>query len=335
MKQRMVVLGLGVLLVVQMLATTVAAKEYTVALSPYYPFAPFIIANAKGFFAEAGIQVKPVYYDSVGEWYNAVLYDKVDIPVVWLTTHTDLLFGGKKFIVSGVISYDASYKLVAKADLPPEQWRGLNVGMTGDFFYARWMLLEYLTSQHLTLADVKIVSMTEEELLQNFLAGRLKVVFLPGNVVDQAVKEGKGVVLATTTQQQTLEAIAMTEQTYQAIAKEDLPKLYRGLLKALIWLNDPANDAEQIAILQKQFAGNPIFSDVTTLDALKKMRVMLPILKPEELAAANTTVLQDAYARMKAVRTEMGLPADFDYNSIMNTSVFLDVLKAQGLGPKP
>jgi ABC-type nitrate/sulfonate/bicarbonate transport system substrate-binding protein len=303
--------------------------EYTVGLFAYYGMAPFVVADAKGFFAEEEANIKLKYYTTVGDWFNAILNNKVDIGIAWNSTHVELTSAeGKKFISVGAISYDEYVRVIAKPDITPQDFTTQKVGVAADIFPYRWILQSYLKSHDLNATDIDVVVMPYPDLTQNFLAGRLNIAVLYEQFGDEAT-EGGGVALATSFPKGTLSSIVMSEDKYESVPKEDLKKIDRAVIKAIDWMHDPANEEELFTIMKDAFSFDPSFTDLD-MEMFKRTKELEPIIPTEQLYEYNSTILEESYEDMKQAREELGLSHDFEYDEIVDTSAFLEVLEEMG-----
>jgi ABC-type nitrate/sulfonate/bicarbonate transport system substrate-binding protein len=310
-------------------------KEYTVALGSYYGFAPFVVGYVKGFFAKEGFPLNAKYYLSLSEWFNAVLYDRVNISLMYHTSQIEFLYSGKNMVFLGAIAYEhENHRLVIKSDLSPQDFTTQKVGMNVDSLGYRWLVWEYVKSENIRMADINVVVLSNEDLLKNFLAERLNIVILPGNLAMRAVEEGNGVVVTTFSPQQSLFGIVMPKDIYDAVPSADLKNMYLALIKAIRWIEDPANTEELFAILQEKFP-EPTVSDFTSREGFEKSRSLVSLIKSQELYDYNHVLLKDSYDNIKLVAKDLGKPYNFSYHEIVDTSILLEVLEEMGLADKP
>ncbi len=307
------------------------AEEYTIGIIPYYSLAPFAVADAKGFFLEEDVRVALKYYNSINDYYNAVLHHRLKlISGIWNSSHLSL---GKDFVSLGVTGYEQeNYRLIAKPDVTPMNFTEQKVGFTVDVFPYRWFLWNYVNHHQLKMEDVQVVTVpSEENLLKNFLVGRLKVILVSGGFAERAVNEGDGKVISASKPEQTLISLLMYRPNYQTMPKTDLKKIFRAVIRATQWLADPANEEEFVAILREQFAISPEHVNISDEENLRRTQGLLKMIPADELYQYNQTILPESYRAMKAVRSALGQPADFTAAEFVDTSVLLEVLEEMGL----
>jgi ABC-type nitrate/sulfonate/bicarbonate transport system substrate-binding protein len=313
------------------------AKEYTIGLVGYANFAPFVIADEKGFFAEEGFDVTLKYYLNEDEWIKAFFNKRHDLSMFWNSAHFGWYAAGLNFVSIGAYSYEeGSFRVIARPEVTPENIVGQKVGATVDVFSLRWFLWDYLKRHNLKMSDISIVTLTsEEDLVKNFLAGRLKVVIVRGTNADNLIAQGDGVVLSSSTPQQTLVSILMHHDTYQASPKPDLKRMYRALIRAIAWLKDPANAQEYFEIVKTRFAETPHYAVIDSLERFNQLQDRVTFIEPQELYTYNTTILKRSYNTMKTVLAEIGTPQEFRFDEIVDTSALLEVLEEMELTDKP
>jgi NitT/TauT family transport system substrate-binding protein len=310
-----------------------AAKDYTISLLSYLGHSPFIIADEKGFFAKEGINLKPKYYHSVDEWFKAFLHDRVDMNIVWNSTHIELLLSGKKTVSLGVVSYEKQdHRLIAKREISPQDFKTQKIGYPRELFGYRWFLWNYLKPNNIKVSETHPITMSEADLLKNFVVGRLKIVMLLGDYADDAVKQGNGVVLTTSIPEATLNSIVMSEENYKATPKDELKKMHRALIRAIEWLSDPANKAEYFSIIKGKFVSNPNFSNVQDMGSfVEKAMARMSLIEKKELYEYNSSFLKTSYDKMKTIGDETEMPYQFVYSEIVDTAAMLEVLEEMGL----
>jgi len=310
------------------------AKDYTVALISYLGHSPFIIADEKGFFAKENINLKAKYYHTVDEWFKAFIHDRVDISIFWNSSHIELLLSGKKSVSLGVISYEKQdHRLIAKREITPQDLKTQKIGYPRELFGYRWFLWNYLKPHNIKVSETHPITMSEEDLLKNFVVGRLKIVMLLGDYADSAVKDGNGVILTTSIPEATLNSVVMSEENYKATPKDDLKKMHRALIHATEWLSDPANKAEYFSIIKGKFVSNPNFSNVQDMESfVQKAMGRMSLIEKKDLYEYNSTFLKTSYDTMKNIGTEIAMPYHFAYSEIVDTAAMLEVLEEMGLG---
>ncbi len=327
-------LSMACLLILNIGLSVATAKEYTIAVAPTYIFAPFVVADEKGFFAEEGVDITLKYYSITTDFVNGIVHQRVDIGPLWNSTHADMV---EEFISLGAFSYeDGDYRIVAAPEITPQDFTTHKIAFNFDIFPYRWFLYDYLNQHNITMSEVKVVLVNEDShILKNLQMGRLKIALMRGKNAEQAIQEGLAVLLHSSLPRQTLTSVLMPRDAYTATPKEDLKKMFRGMIRAIDWITTPEHDEECLALLQeKLFALDPQFAAINSLETFRKMKTRLKLMRPHELYHYNTVILKETYATMKQVRAELGMSHDFEYAEVVDTSILLEVLTEMGLDKK-
>lgn len=310
-------------------------KTYTFGIIPHLTLGPVIVANAKGLFAAEGITVKLEYYRAIDESNKAIRFGKVDLARV--SAATQMEWWGKDANLKTIASIGYSQgapALIIKKTIQPQDFLTQPVGILSDSFLFKWMVWEYLKPQNIPIDKINFVVMPPEELYKNFIKGRLQIIVVLGAFPEKAVAEGNGVIVNQVTPQKGLGAYVMPMAVYQATPKEDLKRLNRALVKAIQWINDPANEQEFFAILQQTFAADLKTVNLETIEGFKKVRNEQIILSPQALYHQNTVTVAESYNTIKEARAAMGLSADFTAADVVDTGAMLEVLEEMGLKPQ-
>jgi ABC-type nitrate/sulfonate/bicarbonate transport system substrate-binding protein len=329
----------SMMLIVVLFAGSAPAKEYTVGVASSYGQAAMIVASEKGFFSQESVTVIPRQYWSVEDWLGAIMHQRNDINVAWNSVHIELASSGLREILLGGFIYSQNTTMaLTTPEVTPENFTQHRVGMVVDMFPSRWLLWNYLQQHGFTMSDVQIVAdMSEQDLLDNFLGGRLKVAVLIGEVAQTAIHEGDGRVIASETPVMSLTALGMSRASYDAMPRDDLKGIMRGIMRAMEWMRDPANERELYDLLKAQWTkGGAQVGVYSSFEAFQQYRRNFVHIKPEDLYEMNSSRLRESYAEAKKVLTAMGKPADFlVYDEAVDTSILLEVLEEMGYGPKP
>ena len=328
----------GALLTMALLTGGATAQEYTVGLVSYYGHSVMIVAAEKGFFAEEGVTVTPKKYWDVTDWFEAITHDRFDFGITWNSAHIELVSSGsQKVLLGGFVYSQNTAMVITKPEVTPENLIQHRVGMTVDLFSNRWILWNYLQQHQLKMSDVQIVAnMSDQDLLDNFLGGRLQVVLLVGDAAQTAIHQGSGVVIATETPAISFVGLAMAKTAYDTIPHEDLKGIMRGVIKAMEWMRNPANERELYELLKAQWTeGGAQIGVYSSFEAFQEDRRNFVDLAPEDLYEMNSVKLREFYAEAERVLAAMGKATDFlVFDELVDTSILLEVLEEMGYGPK-
>ncbi len=220
---------------------------------PWAGFSPADVAAAKGFWKELGTDVEIISYESNTDMKNALVYKRIEFAIevtgVWVRLHMedipvtilaeiDWSFGGDRFIM--------------KKDMPPQSLKGKTVGVFSDA--AIPLVYKYFRENGLRLSDVSFVEMDAEELPGNFISGRFPAIVCFDQYALRAVKEGNGIVAATSATYPGCirDSFGARSDVLKNIPKQDVVNIFRGWIKAVAWLHDSANWEEYRQMLNQR-----------------------------------------------------------------------------------
>jgi len=279
----MVLLRLALLFI--LLITPGWARPYRIATTPWMGWAFLDVAEAKGFWRQAGIEVELVPFADGTSYLDAQLTGEVDFScamvgdVVWIHTHqapvrilleTDWSLGGDKFFMR---------KGKRLQDL-----KGSPLGL----YQARYALPFFLRKtlgeayRHLLSSPAAIFS--PEELVAQFRAGRLDA----GVICDPfAGSLGSAAEIRATSADSPgslPECLFGTRRVIDAMPAREMDALLRGILKAMDWARDPKNAVELHRLLRaRSFRGLSPF----TLEDMRVQARSAPIHSWVRLKARN------------------------------------------------
>ncbi len=173
-------------------SSTSSTKPLEIAVLPWIGWGRIQIAEAKGFFKEAGLKVNHTTFQTVTEVNTAFLAKRMDLS--WLVA-TDLLVLSKE--VAGI-------KFIQVADFSGEVDTILGYGINNpmelkgkklareDVPYEVVFVGRYLQSIGLTTDDVEIISMPSPDAAAAFAAGKVDAAAIYEPFVTKALKERPG-----------------------------------------------------------------------------------------------------------------------------------------------
>lgn len=182
-------LGVAVLLVVIVIWSkgfvfndSLSDQEIVISTSRSTGASLLILANAKGFFAEEGINVELRYYPSAGAGLAAMLAGEIPIAAVAETPLIKQSFSRNDFrIFSTIASVANGPKIVARKSAgisKPGDLAGKQLGCTKAGQSAHFFLYLFLLQHHMTLQDIKLMHDSPLAISEMLLAGELDAVSL-------------------------------------------------------------------------------------------------------------------------------------------------------------
>ncbi len=309
-----------------MLISAVAyAAPLRLGVVPWAGFSPADVAFAKGFWKELGTDVEITSYESNTDMKNALVYKRVDFAIevtgVWVGLHMedvpvtilaeiDWSFGGDQFIM--------------KKDKSPQTLKGQAVGVFSDA--AIPLVYKYFGENSLRLSDVRFVEMDAEELPGNFISGRFAAVVCFDQYALRAVKDGNGTVAATSATYPGCirDSFGARSDVLKNVSHADLVNLFRGWIKAVDWLGNPANWEEYKQILnQRTFKA--AYSDSELRAMVEGVRVHdADMLQKQNQDKGGMDVYLEEFKIM--LREKKELKKDFSVQDIFDNSAVMEAL---------
>lgn len=236
-------------------ASPSASKPLIVGVPPWPGFGGQYVANDLGFFKEAGIEVKEVFFPVQSDSNAALLAGKVDLI---LTGVPDLLT---------MASRDPSLKLIALCDYSdgsdgilgrniktPADVKGKTVARE-NLLIEILLLRRYLEKGGLTEKDIKILDLPAADSATAFAAGKVDVAVTWEPFLSKAAKEGNGEIIFTTKGTNIIpDGLVTRSQTIQE-RKTELLAYLRAFDKAVQLIK--ARDQKAVDIIAKRLSIKP------------------------------------------------------------------------------
>jgi NitT/TauT family transport system substrate-binding protein len=307
------------------------ARGYKLGIIPWAGYSPANVADVKGFWKKAGLDVQVFNLGTLQSLDEAFKNKTIDIGMETSGVQVAMFMEGVPLKI--VAEIDWSYggdKIVVKQDLDPAMLKSKPVGIYLKSPTTLFLLDKYLNSQGLKLADVTVAEVELEVMTQMFIDGQLSAIVTYDPAALHAEREGNGKVAATTVDYpgSIVDAMMIREDVLKDIPEEDLLKLFAGWNEAVSWLNDPANWKEYLEILNstmfkdegpyseedfREILGSVRIHDTTALlernrpdgGAYKHLREMREFLKANQMLDKDFTpeALLDTGALVKALET--------------------------------
>ncbi len=306
-----------------------AAEPYTIGMLPDVGWSYNEVAEVKGFWEKQGVSVKLVHYDIPLELMRVVLQRRVDFIPGPLAGSLSLREGGVSDVMYvGTFSMAGDHKyLLLKKDLVKKSLKGQTIGVFNSDFSVRFLLSSYLHTVNTTLADVRLVEMNPDVLETNFTNNRVQAA-LCINLGNRFSEKTDGVIAISTEEFYEPHGLAIVKQGgVAAIPPDDLKKILRGVVEAIMWIQDPGNWDEYKAIL-KELTGNPDLSD----DQMHEFMNMEKFFDPQTMLEHNQQQLTDYFAQFRAFLTGEGamkadVLKDYTYENVINNQALIEVLQ--------
>lgn len=247
----LLLLGLTTWLIVTVGCEKKAASPsatYRIGLGPWVGFGPFYLAKDKGFFDEAGVKVDLIVLTGLAERNSALKSGRIDglaAPVDYF-----VLSAGNHLETTIVMAVDESSGgdgIVANNSIQKIQdLRGKRVafqrGLPSEFF-----LRALLEQNNIPINSLKTVDMETAQGGAAFISKQVDAAVLWEPWLSKAAEEGKGHILASTSQYHDLivDVLAFNKSVVSS-SPQDAQKIVNALLKAIDYWKQHPDDADKI-----------------------------------------------------------------------------------------
>lgn len=310
-------------------AVSWAAETYTLIMLPDMVWSYYQVAEAKGFWENQGVSVKLVHYTNPAEARLAAIQRRIDFAPIPMAVMADFRENGSPDMTYlGTLSASDFHKyLLVKKDLANKSLKGQTIGVFAKDQTNKFLLNTYLKTVNTTLADVRLVEMPPDALEANFTNNRLQAVLAidRGNMFAET---SEGVIAISTQEFYEPHGLSVVKKGgVAAIPSDDLKKILRGVVEAIVWLRDPANWDEYKTII-KQLVGHHDLSD----DQIRTMLKSAQFFDPQTLLEHNQQKLNDYFTQFRAFLAEEELlKADvlneFTYENVITNQALIEVLQ--------
>jgi NitT/TauT family transport system substrate-binding protein len=221
---------------------------YRVGLGPWVGFGPLYLAQEKGFFKEAGVDVDLIVLTGIAERNSALKSGKLDAlaaPVDYF-----VLSAGNGIKTTIVMAIDESVGgdgIVAKKSIKQvSDLRGKKVafqrGLPSEFF-----LRALLQQNGLKLSELDYTDMETAQGGAAFIAGQVDAAVVWEPWLTKAAEQGDGHILASTKEYPNLivDCIAFTKEAVSR-SPQDVDKIVKAVLKAIDYWKQNPEEANRI-----------------------------------------------------------------------------------------
>lgn len=202
------------------------------------------VAEALGFWKDEGINVTVVRYPRSGLLIEALRTAKVDFSTGMLGDVIGMHNAGHSLVVLAETNWShGGDKLIIHKDTDLHNHVGGPIGIHTDSFAGRYFLHLALAETGLSPEKFRLITLPPEDLVKQFNAGRLPAILHYEPFASAAVRQGDGLVLATSADfsGSIPEGIFALRSHTEALPREDIRKLLRGIIRACDWIRNPEN----------------------------------------------------------------------------------------------
>lgn len=265
-----------------------AKRTYKIGTVSWIGWSPLNVAQTKGLFKAEGVDVEVVWYrgtEAIAEAFDA---GEIDFRLDFLASVVDLVQDGKKVkLLAETVWSHGGDKIVGKRGNTFSDAVGAKVGVYLDSSAVKYFLDLYLKSQgKVRFSDYQITPMEPEPLAAAFVAGDIDFMVNFDPYVQDAIRNGNGVVLANSSQfiGAMPEGIFAKTATIESIPEEDLVGIMRAWVRASDWLHESQNWVEYAEILNRETFKD---QDAFEMNQLQFLRKSVRIHDSKVLAVRN------------------------------------------------
>ena len=329
MKKLACIIGLISSLLIGFHAT--AAESYKLGMLPIVGWSYYKVAEVKGFWEKQGITVELVDYATPIDTTRGGIQRLVDMKPSLIGTISNYRDNGvADAVYLGTLSVANHHKyLILKENLRNQSLKGKTIGTFLDTPENTYLLANYLNTVDTKLEDVRLVAMNPLDLEANFTHGRLEAVLTLDRGNEFYTQSDGFVAVSTRDFYEPHGLVTLREDPLNSIPREDMKKILRGCVEAIVWQQDPDNWEEFKAILKDHFlAGRPEMSDEQIREVLKDSKTMTL----QDLLEHNQQTLIDYFTQFRAFLAAEGMVQektlkDFTHDSVIANQELIDVLQ--------
>lgn len=254
-------------------------KTYKIGMVPWAAYAPLNVADAKGFWADAGVKVEVVIFNSNTDLNAALVDGDIDIALDMIGSWVDLRLQGKPICVVGETDWsNGGDKIIIKKFASIPSLKGQKLGVYLNLLSVNYFVEKFLQQNSASLSDFVVEEVANPDTLsRRFIDSTYKIIANYDPAAAEAVNNGDGVVAATSKDYPGVipEGFAMRTDKLAETSRADLVAIFDGWIKAVEWAYTPANKDEFYQILKTRTFANLNLSDAALAVNLSQVKVHL------------------------------------------------------------
>lgn len=222
--------------------------------NPIFSYAPMFVGDAKGFWKDEGIKIKPIVFNSGSAEAQALLSDSIMLGAGSMAEPINLSSQGTPTVVFGFIDAALPYRLMARPDISNvHQLTGKTVGVSRSGSLSD--LLSHIVLKEAGIDPSKATYQqagSSPSRLAALESGAIDAALLDSPSYQLAQKAGMNTLLNVATELQGFpyEVLYAKKSTIQTKHKVFL-RFMRGYIHAAKYTTDPANKDEVVSIVAK------------------------------------------------------------------------------------
>jgi len=234
-----------------------AAEErpYRIATVAWAGWSPLHVAEEQGFWNDLGLRVEVRNYDDPIVILEAVKAGKVDFAMGRVGSLVGVYLTGTPVLALAATNWShGGDRLIVHRGESIRQCKGKPLGVFLDQPSCLYFLGLALRREGLRLSDFRIVEMNPSDMTEQFVAGRLRILVSYDPWALDAVRQGDGETAAASDDFEGCipECIWGYRERLLRIPPEEIRKVLQGWIRAVVWTQDPANQAAYMDILNRR-----------------------------------------------------------------------------------
>ncbi len=306
-----------------------AARTYKIAAVSWAGWSPCHVAEAKGFWSEAGVDVSVITVPDPKSAADLFKQRLVHIAFTMIGSAVGLRMDGLPVRIIAETNWShGGDKLIARPGFDVARIEDRLVGVFSNSPAVTFLLHRYLSGIGRAVDDARIIEMAPEDLAGRFVDGQLDLIVCYDPAAIRAVREGNGRVVATSAAYPGIlpEGMMVLDEVLADIPEADLAAIFRGWIRAVRWSRDPAHWDEYGEILNtRTFPESPPYTDADLRAMLEAVRIhdQGDLLMRNRPGGGLSVYLK----RLKAFLVDTGrLRSDFRPDDLLRTATLLSIL---------
>lgn len=305
-------------------------RQYRIATVAWIGWSPLHVASVNGFWDDLGTDVAVIRYDDPIVILEAIKAKKIDFAMDMVGSLVGVYMKGEPVVAIAETNWShGGDKIIFRKG---DRLVNHKTDVLGVFLRqpsCLFFLDQYLQKVNLKLSDFRIVEINPRDLSAQFIAGRLPIIVNYEPWANEALKHGNGEVLATSADFSGCipECLWGYRRVIRSIPEDDIRNVLSGWIRAVRWLQNPANQNAYYHILKtKTFKTETGLINEDFSDMLKNVRIH----NPHELYERNHDAggLSEYLLALKLfLRRNDMLEKQFSPEDIFDNQFILHVLK--------
>jgi NitT/TauT family transport system substrate-binding protein len=308
------------------------ADIYKIAIQAWTGFAPANVADVKGFWKSEGVNVKTVVIKNPQQALEMFREGRIHFIFDMIGTGIGMYMDGVPLVILAETDWsNGGDKLIVKKDLDARALKGKPIGVYYNKPSINYFLNKYLESINVKFSDIRPVEIELAELTEKFISGVFDIIVSYDPEALRAERGGNGKLAATSASYEGCipEGMMALESSLEKIPQEDLKKIFRGWIKAVQWIEDPANWKEYMDILNNHtFKGDSPHpeNDLKEMVGAVKLHPTATLYERNMAGGGLQTYLNELKLFLKANKM---LTKDFDPDKIFQNKAIMGALEMQ------